>query len=324
MLLKVTMSASGSRPPTLRLPLGPRVAAPAARAASVVALVFVAAAVAMALAPWAIAPRAAGALGLIVTAAVAHHVLSRRRRPPAGWLSVEGQVLRRPGEAAIVEWREPFGLTVLANVDRSRLVLAFTSPRATRFLSVRVLDPGDAAEAPTLFDRAVTAAASDLRVDDAAALCAADAERLLVQVARRAPGALDRIYLSDASGEPVVLDRSELRVGARRIDLGAPLEWRAFVFQELGAHAAAFCQATWVRQNDGELVLVAPLLEDTASLRQAPDARLMHAGTGDPPPRELRRAIDHLFMLPLRRALDRAPRASRAPSPPRARPEGRA
>jgi hypothetical protein len=130
--------------------------------------------------------------------------------------------------------------------------------------------------------------------------------------------------LQDASGDPVVLDRGELRVGARRIDLSAPLEWRAFVFEELGVHAVSLCQATWVRQGDGEVVLVAPLGEGGASIQGAPDARLMQAVTGDPPPRELRRAIDRLFMLPLRRALDRAPRISRAPSSPVIMPEGRA
>jgi hypothetical protein len=289
-----------------------------------VALVFVVAAVLVALAPWALAPRAAGALGLILAAGLVHHVLARRRQPPAGWLVADGQGVRRPSEKHLVLWREPFGVTVLASADRSRLVLALTSARATRFLSVRVLDPGDAAEAPSLLDRAVTAAEDDLRLDDAAALCAADAERLLVQIARRAPGALDRVFLSDASGEPIVLDRAELRIGARRIDLQAPLEWRAFVFQELGTHAASVCQATWVRQGDGEVFLVAPMRADVASLRDAPDARLMQAGAGEPPPRELRRAIDHVFMLPVRRALDRAPRVSRSPTSPRARPEGRA
>jgi hypothetical protein len=315
---------SRSVQPPLRLPLGPRVASPAAKLAWVAALVLVVGAVAVALAPWAMAPRAAGALGLILASGLVHHVLARRRQPPAGWLVIDRLGVRRPGDKALVEWREPFGVTVLANADRSRLVLALTSARATRFLSVRVLDPGDAAEAPSLLDRAVTVAEDDLRLDDAAALCAADAERLLVQVARRAPGSLDRVFLSDANGEPIVLDRGELRVGARRIDLLAPLEWRAFVFQELGTHAASVCQATWVRQGDGELFLVAPMRADVASLRDAPDARLMQAAAGDPPPRELRRAIDHVFMLPLRRALDRAPRVSRAPSSPRARPEGRA
>jgi hypothetical protein len=255
--------------------------------------------------------RACSALALVALAAVVHHVLSRRRRPPAGWLTVDDHGVRRPGdkaEKALADWREPLGVTVLGNPDRSRFMLALTSPRATRFLAVRVLDAGDAAEAPSLLGRTVTVADADLRADDAAVLCAADAERLLAAVARRSPGALDRVYLSDASGEPVVLDRAELRVGARRIDLTSPIEWRAFAFQELGAHAASVCQAMWMRQGDGEIVLVAPL---------ADGAPPVSATMADPPPRELRRAVDRLFMAPLRRALERAPRVSRAPASPR-------
>jgi hypothetical protein len=71
-------------------------------------------------------------------------------------------------------------------------------------------------------------------------------------------------------------------------------------------------------------VLVAPMLDGTSSLRDAPDAKLLQTVSGEPPPRELRRAIDRMFMLPLRRALDRAPRVSRAPSSPVIMPEGRA
>jgi hypothetical protein len=52
------------------------------------------------------------------------------------------------------------------------------------------------------------------------------------------------------------------------------------------------------------------------------DLRLMQGAVAEPPPRELRRAIDRVFMLPLRRALDRAPRISRVEIP-RPRPEGR-
>jgi hypothetical protein len=320
------MPASRVRHPTLRLPLGPRVASAAAKAAAPVALAIVAVAVAIALTSWAVWVRAGVAVALVAVAGAVHHALARRHRPPAGWLVIDDAGMKRHGtDAPLVEWREPFGATVLANAARTRLVLALTSPRATRFVAVRVLDPGDAAEAPSLFARAVTAPETDLRADESAALCAADAERLLSALAAKAPGSLDRVYLSDAAGEPVVLDRGELRVGARRIDLSAPLEWRAFVFQELGAHAASVCQATWVRQGDGEVVLVAPMADGEAPSRDAPDARLMLAGAGDPPPRELRRAIDRLFMLPLRRALDRAPRVSRAPSSSRHdMPEGRA
>ena len=288
----------------LRLPLGPREASPLAKAAGIFAGLVVAAAVVVAMMPWTAWVRATAALALVALAGALHHVLARRRRPPAGWLTVDDQGVKRPGEKLLVDWREPMGVTVLGSADRSRFVLALTSARATRFLAVRVLDAGDAAEAPSVFDRAVVVADGDLRADDAAALCAADAERLLATIARRAPGALDRVYLSDASGEAVVLDRSELRIGARRIDLASPLEWRAFAFQELGAHAASVCQAMWVRQGEGEVVLVAPMA----------DAAPSNAGMGEPPPRELRRAVDRLFMAPLRRALERAPRLSRAPA----------
>jgi hypothetical protein len=66
------------------------------------------------------------------------------------------------------------------------------------------------------------------------------------------------------------------------------------------------------------------VLHAAAQISVARDLRLMEASPGEPPPRELRHAIDRVFMLPLRRALDRAPRISRVPSSPRPMPEGRA
>jgi hypothetical protein len=80
---------------------------------------------------------------------------------------------------------------------------------------------------------------------------------------------------------------------------------------------------TWLREADDAVRLAgeAPVVQRSV----ARDARLMQATVCEPPPRELRRAIDRLFMLPLRRALDRAPRISRVPSSPsRTMPEGRA
>jgi hypothetical protein len=306
------MRSSRVRIPELKLPLGPRVASSLGKSGAPVAAGLVATAVLAALMPWPVWLRVVAALALVALAGALHHALARRRRPPLGWLVLDRQGVKRAGDAPLVRWTEPFGLTVLASADRSRMALAFTSPTATRFLPVRVVDAADAARAPSLLARAVSAGDADLcsgQADEGKALCAADAEKLLSTLAGHAPGALDRLFLQDASGEPVVLDRSELRVGARRIDLSAPLEWRAFVFQEPGAHAASVCQATWVRQGDGEVVLVAPVGASDASLQGAPDARLMHAPAGEPPPRELRRAIDRLFMLALRRALDKAPRA---------------
>ena len=309
-----------SVPGALRLPLGPRAPAPAAKVATVVAVVLVAAAIALALLlPVAVWLRAGIALALVACAAATHHVMSRRMQPPHGWLVVDGHVIRRiePGkETKLVTLREPFGVTVLARHDRSAFVLALTSPAATRFVPVRVERETDLEEARTLVERATTAPESDLPVDEATSLSAPDANRLLATLAARVPASLDRVYLFDADGNPVVLDRTELRVGSRRIDLDAPLEWRPFVFQESGGHVTSLCQATWVRQGEAEVVLVSSMTADTRNTKAAPDARLMQAAVGDPPPRDQRRAIDRLFMLPLRKALDGAPRVSRMPSSP--------
>jgi hypothetical protein len=304
----------------MKLALGPRAPAPAARVATAVAVVLVAAAIALALLlPFAVWMRACVAVALVACAAAAHHALSRRMHPPRGWLVLDAQAIRRvePGkEAKLVSVREPFGVTVLARADRSAFVLALTSPAATRFVPVRVDRESELAEARLLVGKATTAPESDLPVDEATSLSATDADRLLGALSTRVPASLDRVYLFDADGNPVVLDRTELRVGTRRIDLAAPLEWRPFVFQESGAHVTSLCQATWVRQGEAEVVLVSPMAGDTRNTKCAPDARLMQAAPGEPPPRDQRRAIDRLFMLPLRKALDGAPRISRMPSSP--------
>jgi hypothetical protein len=285
-------------------------------------------AVVVALARGAQVDRALAAAAILALGAALHRWLSRRVAAPRGWLVVDDRGLRRLDggeEKTLVDWDDGFGATVLARADRAAFALALTSPKATRFVPVRVTDAADGASAPTLLERATTAAESDLASDASVSLSASDAERLLQVIAARAPAALDRLHLVDASGEAVVLDRAELRVGGRRVDLAAPLEWRAFAYQELGAQAAWLCQATWVRQGEVEVFLVAPMPADASTMRAAPDARLLPTGRGEPPPRELRRAVDHVFMLPLRRALDRAPRISRVPSgPSMARPEGRA
>jgi hypothetical protein len=187
---------------------------------------------------------------------------------------------------------------------------------------------------------ASTIADSDVRgargAEDAT-LSAADAERLLETIASRALTALQRIYLSDPRGEPIVLDGSKMKIGGLNVDLAAPLEWRGFMFHESGGRVTTFYQATWVRQAEREAVLVATLPPDSswardleASSKQglfrdehvqravARDLRLMHSAPDHPPPREHRLAMDGIFMLPLRQALDRAPRAARAPkAPPR-------
>jgi hypothetical protein len=330
------MGRSRNASVNLRLPLG-AAHTPVSALGAVSLAVLVAFAVAIALvravpmAPW---MRAALSVGVIGLAAVIHHFL-RQKIPPPGYLIVgpEGVLRFERGRAAmLVDFDEPIGVAVFASVDRATFRVALTSPRATRYVGARVRDADDAAAAPTLLERASTAADADLLSGEGSSLTAADGERLVAEIARRAPGALDRLYLSDAGGEPIVLDRAELRVGARRIDLCAPLEWHASLFQELGGYAVSLFQATWVRQRDVEVVLVAPMPAEGSEVRDlaasvraggdadlvrtalARDVRLMQAAAADPPPRELRRAIDRPFMLPLRRALDRAPRVPRAPS----------
>jgi hypothetical protein len=187
----------------------------------------------------------------------------------------------------------------------------------------------------------------DATAPDGAPLCLrlrdlADMVETLLAVDR---GALDRCFLSDVRGAPVVLDGNELCLGRKAFDLRAPLEWRATIFQEpFGAVVATsdrdptpsrcsglmVYQATWVRQGSSEAVLVSVLssLPSAASSKmpsaaEVPevasamlrDLRLMQATPDKPPPEELRVAIEHVYMPRLRAALDRAPRASERDMP---------
>ncbi len=161
---------------------------------------------------------------------------------------------------------------MLASADRATLLLALTSPRATRCYRhprIRAQRRGPRRRRRLSSNARPRRRAGDLLRDDESALCAADAERLVAEIGRRCPASVERVFLSDAAGQAVILDRAELRVGARRIDLMAPLEWRASLFQERGAHMASVCQATWVNQGDVEIVLVAPLPADGAWMGDA-------------------------------------------------------
>jgi hypothetical protein len=333
------MRASPKALETLRLPLGGGEARQGSRWGTVLgAALFLFLAAGCIVVRGAIAVRVALAAALAVSASVLARRAMREGRggPPAGWLIVDGRGVHRVERhraATLAEFGEPLGVTVFASVDRATLRLALTSPHAARYVGARVRDAADAATAHFLIERATTVADEDLRGGAPGWLSAADAERLVGQLVQRAPGALDRLYLSGAGGEPVILDRGQLRVGAKLFDLTAPIEWRAFLFQELGAYAVSVCQATWVRQADLEVVFVASVASEGAQVREtdaavcaagegalvrralARDARLMQASPGEPPPRELRCAIDRTFMLPVRHALDRAPRAARASAP---------
>jgi hypothetical protein len=182
-----------------------------------------------------------------------------------------------------------------------------------------------------LLDRAFTVVGDDAGLEaigpDGEPLVLAPDElaSLLDALVERSPTCLDRFVLTDARGASLTLDGRHLCVGERAFDLNAPLEWRPIVFQEALGQAVAVYQGTWIRQSATELWLVsllpplgpAPNAEmDLGSLDRAVlrDLRLMQAIPEAPPPNEQRVAIDRLFMLPVRSALDRAPRASHQPN----------
>jgi hypothetical protein len=245
----------------------------------------------------------------------------------------------------VVDFSRPFGLTLLANGNRERIVLAVTT--AERALYVAALAKADdRGTHRNLLSWACTVADDDAVLDatgpDGAplSLTLADLDDLVTALLAVDRAALDRCFLSDARGAPVVLDENELRLGRKAFDLRSPLEWHATLFQEPLAPVLATSdrdssaaagkgilvyQATWVRQGSSEAVLVSVLSSlphltgsglppageapeiASAMLR---DLRLMQASADAPPPQELRVAIEHMYMPRLRAALDRAPRAS--------------
>ncbi len=257
-------------------------------------------------------------------------MVRRSRRMPEGSVTFESVgVVRHDGggRVTLARWDEIFGLTVVANPGRTRVVLAFTTLRQTRHIPVRVGGAAKADAAEELLARAVTVPDGDLPAERRAPLAPSSAAELVRALAARSAGVLERICLSDTDGHSVVLDDKELRVGERVFDLEAPLEWRGLMFHESGANAGTIYQGTWVRQGATEVVLVAPMPEELARSGRASrpglnprEQRLMQSLPDTPPPRELRVAIERLFVVPLRHAIDRAPRMSRAGVPSRGAP----
>jgi len=278
--------------------------------------------------PWLLA-------GTVVSAAGAFY--ARRRVATAAlarpFLAVPTWGLSRTdplGEVRLAAWTEPFGVTVLADHTRTQALLVVTTAQHTRYVGVRAEGP----LAARLFVDAATVADSDafsVHASNDSSLSTEDAVAILALVEAQVPQALHRILLSGARGERIVLDGRELRVerGAtesslrRTFDLASPLEWRGYMFHETLGPVATIYQATWVRQGAFELVLVAPLPPEIARDGMRPnestdrtallrDLRLMQSLPDEPPPNELRTAIERVFMLPLRQALDKAPRAARS------------
>lgn len=242
----------------------------------------------------------------------------------------------------ILAFERHFGLTLLCNERRERAALAITTKEDERtFYIAAAIPPGERRanhefwaiacvvddDEPALFAMAKDGKPLELGFRDLASL--------FDLLSRRDHRATMRCYLSDTQGEKVTLDGDELRIGEQSFDLAAPLEWRSLVFKEAGyagdfaisdtdPHPAAikvsaFYQATWVRQDSAEAVLVAliPSIDDSEAveslLGEPRNGRELHGRLAPepPPPRDLRRGIERTYMQALRAALNRAPQAHR-------------
>jgi len=256
----------------------------------------------------------------------------------------DAAAMSRPSQT-LVDFSRPFGMTLLANRARDRIVLAVTTAERAVYFGAR-LDADDRPTYASLIAKASTVSDDDAVLDatgpDGTPLQVRirDLQDLATTLLRADRQAFDRCFLSDTHGLPVVLDGPTLCIGRQGFDLRAPLEWRATLFQEpfgalmplsdldatLSPSAGVMVyQATWVRQGMSESVLVSLLaslsslaLPESAPQGEVPevasavlrDLRLMQATPDAPPPTELRVGIERMYMLRLRAALDRAPRTS--------------
>jgi hypothetical protein len=232
-------------------------------------------------------------------------------------------------ESLLLRIDRPFGATLLATPARDALVLALTHRDGVAFLAGRA---PSGAHRTDLLARAITTPESDLPLERTVPTFDRGDHLLdiVAELEARHPGALDRVFLSDAGMADVVLDGRKLRAGQLDFDLRVPLRWRAYGFQEGSTFAANSYQATMIRQGDREVVLVAlaptgelataavilptgtgprigPLAFEEVQRALARDLRLARGLADMPPPRAQRVAVDRLFMPRLRAALDLAP-----------------
>jgi len=278
---------------------------------------------------------------------------ARRLRIDSRGLIFEGNEQRRrePQTDTLLDFTRPFGVTLLGNRARDRLVLAVTTASRTVYFGARV-DPTERHAYRAMLSSASTVPDDDAVLDAAGPdgapfdLGAKDMADLLDILHRTDRRSFERCFLSDTRGAPVVLDGSELLIGGQWFDLRSPLLWRAALFQEpfapvlpasdsdataSPASGVMVYQATWIQQGMSEAVLVSllgslgavPSVSASIQTAEVPevasavlrDLRLMQAAPEAPPPAELRVGIEHTFMLRLRRALDRAPRPSQKDIP---------
>lgn len=223
-----------------------------------------------------------------------------------------------------------FGVTLLSNRQRDRIVAAITSDEGALLFATTVDVEGRKAMGE-LLARSTVVGGDDHALDatgpDGAPvfLDSADFRELVSVLGDRDKSCFERIVLTDQHGSPLILDGADLYVREQHFDLRRPLEWRSILFQEPFGTAVTLYQGTWIRQAGSEVVLVS-LLSPTFFEGSAPDLeragipeldvmatrdqRLLQATATDPPPVEQRVAMDGLFVGPLRAVLDQAPRAS--------------
>jgi hypothetical protein len=260
-------------------------------------------------------------LALVAVSLFAHAFLKlaarRKAVREAGFIVMDDRgIARRQASVStpLASWSTPFGVSLFASKSGDRGLIAFTSEGTTRFLGVHV-PAAEESSAATLFERAAVRADDDALFSQGveSSLGASSAADLLRRVETHEPDAVGRAFLSSARGESITIEHVRLRVGERELDLRAPLEWRPFLFHEVAGHVTTIYQATWIRQEiqgkTSEIVLVAPLPATS-------DVRLSSSLAEPPPNRDARIAIERLFMPLVRRALERAPRASRTSPPP--------
>ena len=174
----------------------------------------------------------------------------QRRRPVrAGELVLHDGTLRRrakgdtPGEL-LVSRGELLGISLLADRAPGTALLALTTPSRVRVLGVAVRTREELSELASL----LPPVRSDALGAPGALLRPKDAMQLVAALAAEFPHAADRIYMRGARGESISLDRSELRIGASRILLDAPFDFRTFAFFESTGRVVSAYQGAWIKQ----------------------------------------------------------------------------
>lgn len=285
-------------------------------------------------------------LSLGVLSGIALVALRQHRRAPRKLVKARALVLEEnsltlerrepPRPSAIVEslcelgLEDRFGVILLTNRSRERLVALVTTPAGTMPVATNVA-PNQRHELEELFVRAALLSSEDNALfaagpDGRSVVVEPQAFReLLTRLLGRDPTCVGRMVLSDQAGRPLLVDDDALVVRGHRLDLHRPLEWRPIHFQEIFGNAVTYYQGTWVRQDAVEVVFVSLLppaffdfdvrdssLDSDVDLRE--QARLLGGALTEPPPLFQRVALEGLFVLPMRSALDKAPRAKRASS----------